>query len=747
MTGAARRGLAAARDRLQGHARLGRYGIAGGLSFLTHLAVLVALVEAGLAAPVPASVAGFAASVAVSFTLQYRWVFRSSAPLFTSFGRFLVVTVLGLLLNVLIMAVGVNGLKLHYLAVQFVAFAAVPISNYLLNRAWTFRAAESIEECWPVADVLLLAAMSVLVTTLGLYSVLHLDLARDLSVAADMVAGRAWPLKGPELAGSLYLGPVWYWFLAFMQFVRLEVVGSVAAVAALASAQFWLAWRAGCEWHGQTTGLLAAAFLLVPSWPLYQFVLISHPVLVGSCLAATFLAGVRFAKTGRGVHLILMSMFFSLALHAHPASLVLAFMPLGLAVSGWQRGGVRWRTLGLAAAVALLPFVPAAIDEIKTGGWLLAGLNDYLGHAQSRGRLSQVLPLAWALTGGGLEYWLVYMAKWPLWPARLLAVTYAGIVVLGATGSVARIRAGDRISLVLLAAVVAGLGGLAMIRSFYPHYMVSGVGFCLMLLAAAGWSWWLELLRLGRRTAAAVAAAVLVFTVPLVAGVANSQQSASLPFATFPVFNVTAQPEAHQPHPFLSAAGASASADWLCSHEHAVVHGAYAVSLIHSYAIEARLRCGKGQFRAGGRHENGQHWLGLALPMLESLGIQPQQTAGGLGLVRARRVLTPSAALRLEKHRGYPPLAADFGQDRTGQHVIETSGQEWLVVTDMTFGMARPAAVEMHCGDRPVKPVVTDRMVRVYDGHGCDGDLTLTVQSTLPDLVTLVALPRRPPDG
>src|SRR5690625_7329354 len=89
------------------------------------------------------------------------------------------------------MAVGVNGLKLHYLAVQFVAFAAVPVSNYLLNRGWTFRAVESVEKRWPVADVLLLAVMSVLVTTHGLYSVLHLDLARDLSVAADMVAGRA----------------------------------------------------------------------------------------------------------------------------------------------------------------------------------------------------------------------------------------------------------------------------------------------------------------------------------------------------------------------------------------------------------------------------------------------------------------------------------------------------------------------------------------------------------------------------
>src|SRR5690625_7811743 len=194
-----------------------------------------------------------------------------------------------------------------------------------------------------------------------------------------MVAGRAWPLKGPELAGSLYLGPAWYWFLAFMQIVGLEVVGSVAAVAALASAQFWLVWRAGCEWHGQTTGLLAAAFLLVPSWPLYQLVLISHPVLVGICLAGAYFAGVRFAKTGRGVHLILMSMFVALALHAHPASMVLAFMPLGLAVAGWQRGGVRWGTLGLAAAVALLPFVRVALGGIHTGRRLLVGEAHYLG--------------------------------------------------------------------------------------------------------------------------------------------------------------------------------------------------------------------------------------------------------------------------------------------------------------------------------------------------------------------------------
>src|SRR5690625_6962527 len=125
-----------------------RYGVAGLCSLLVHLLVLVALVESGLAAPVPASVAGFAASVAVSFILQHRWVFRSSAPLAASFGRFLVVVVIGLLLNVLIMSAGVNGLGLYYPLVQMVAFAAVPVSNYLFNRAWTFRAKESSAPGW-----------------------------------------------------------------------------------------------------------------------------------------------------------------------------------------------------------------------------------------------------------------------------------------------------------------------------------------------------------------------------------------------------------------------------------------------------------------------------------------------------------------------------------------------------------------------------------------------------------------------
>src|SRR5690625_7716082 len=114
----------------------------------------------------------------------------------------------------------------------------------------------------------------------------------------------------------MHLGPAWYWLLALLQFLGLEVAGSAAAVAGLAGLQFWLVWRAGCEWHGPNTGLLAAVLLAVPSWSLYQFVLMTHPVLLGTCLAATLLAGIRFAKTGRGSQLVLTALFCSLAVHA-----------------------------------------------------------------------------------------------------------------------------------------------------------------------------------------------------------------------------------------------------------------------------------------------------------------------------------------------------------------------------------------------------------------------------------------------
>lgn len=119
--------------------RLLRYAVAGGLSALSHLGVLTALVELAAVRPVVASTVGFVTSIAVSYGLQRSWVFASRGDHRRLLPRFLTVTAVALLLNTLVVHVGTEVLDTHYALVQLVAFAVIPVSNYLLNSLWTFR--------------------------------------------------------------------------------------------------------------------------------------------------------------------------------------------------------------------------------------------------------------------------------------------------------------------------------------------------------------------------------------------------------------------------------------------------------------------------------------------------------------------------------------------------------------------------------------------------------------------------------
>jgi putative flippase GtrA len=122
--------------------RLARYLVTGLASLLTHLLILLALVEWLGFDSVFASTLGFLASVVVSYLLQWAWVFNSTRAVAQSFPRFLVVTGIGFALNLGVMAAGTWLLGFHYLPVQIVAFVLVPVSNYLLNGLWTFVDAE-----------------------------------------------------------------------------------------------------------------------------------------------------------------------------------------------------------------------------------------------------------------------------------------------------------------------------------------------------------------------------------------------------------------------------------------------------------------------------------------------------------------------------------------------------------------------------------------------------------------------------
>jgi putative flippase GtrA len=125
--------------RLVDGGRLWRYALAGVASALTHLVVLSVLVELFGTRPVTASSAGFLASIAVSYVLQSRWVFDSSASVWRTFPRFLGVIAVGFGINAAVVFLGTEILALHYLWPQLLALGLIPLSNYTLNSLWTFR--------------------------------------------------------------------------------------------------------------------------------------------------------------------------------------------------------------------------------------------------------------------------------------------------------------------------------------------------------------------------------------------------------------------------------------------------------------------------------------------------------------------------------------------------------------------------------------------------------------------------------
>ncbi|MEU4421019.1 GtrA family protein [Actinoplanes sp. NPDC024001] len=119
-------------------ARLARYAISGGLSALTHFSVGLAGTGLLRLSPVPASTAGFAASVVVSYLLQHAWVFRSGAGHAVAGPRFLTVTAAALALNTVVLWLGADVLDGPYPVVQAVALVLIPVLNYALNSRWTF---------------------------------------------------------------------------------------------------------------------------------------------------------------------------------------------------------------------------------------------------------------------------------------------------------------------------------------------------------------------------------------------------------------------------------------------------------------------------------------------------------------------------------------------------------------------------------------------------------------------------------
>jgi putative flippase GtrA len=120
-----------------------QFVLVGCAAAVGHYGTLIILSEWAGVSPVPASGTGFVIGAAISYALNYQFVFRSDKNHAPTAAKFLTVAIIGLAFNSAIMALLTGGAGFHYLPAQLTATIMVMVWSYLGNRFWTFATSEA----------------------------------------------------------------------------------------------------------------------------------------------------------------------------------------------------------------------------------------------------------------------------------------------------------------------------------------------------------------------------------------------------------------------------------------------------------------------------------------------------------------------------------------------------------------------------------------------------------------------------
>ena len=564
------------------------------------------------------------------------------------------------------------------------------------------------------------------------YAATHTDFARDAFVAQRLLAGVQWPLSGPVLAGTIHLGPVWYYLLAAAAWIGRSWLGMTAIVFALASTQLPLAYLAGKALHSRRAGMLWALGLLAPSWSTFELLIPLHYLFSAPLVLAVIVSAVRCLDKPRLKYLVALALGFVLAVHAHPSNAGLAWLVAGVVVVLWRRRALRARDAAIACAVASIPLLPYFVwDWLHGFADLRAGLA-YIGDAGQTGHLSAVGAIFAAVVWGGPRYWLHDLLHWPA-PAEYLGLALVvAFALLGASGF-ARALASPRRARLLgaLAVFFATLCTVAMLRALTPFYMTTAVRVEWIGLVAVGLAW-LGVQAWSRIAQAAFAASSVGVGLLASVAVVRVQTQGAFPFATLPMFHVPAAAQPAQPLLLTAAYAMPAVGRFLCDVPALSLHGAFAQAVGYDYAIAQRFACDRADVHLTGSEPERQHWIGLSRNFLARLDIEPERRIGPIGLLRAQPV-APVAPLLAPDEPVYPALRAAPIVPTTRHFRIELAPGAHAAITNMAFLQTADAQVQATLDGRAINASAQDAITRAYACDGCGSAgavLELTVTFT-----------------
>ena len=576
---------------------------------------------------------------------------------------------------------------------------------------------------------LALAALMVAYLLVLPYAATHLDFARDVYVALRLARGEEMPMEGPLLAGTLHLGPVWYYALALPIALGAGWFTVVAVVAFIGALQLPLAYLAGKALHSRPAGMVWAGLLLLPSWSTFESLFPEHTQWTATFTLAAIVAALRFERTGRSRYFVGLALACALAVHAHPSAAGLALVGGAMLVLGLRRGDLRLSTLAVAGAAVVLPFMPLLVDQISRGLPLFDAAASYLGGEQVRPDPAVIPALLGQSLLGGLAYWFDDVFGAGGWVATCLAAVFGGAFAIGALAYLARL--GDRgwrrrVAPALLAAV-AVIVVTALMRAYFPYYMTTVVRVCALGIVAVGLAH-----LLGPRPLAALVAAAVLVQLGLVAGVAMHQTRGGWPLAFFPLFDVVGKRhDPPRPLLMLPAYAMSRSAAFLCRGP-VQLHGPYAWHVLHGHALEGRLACGKVDVRLGGPlPADRQAWIGLPRAMLRSAGIAADRSMGPFGLLPVRRVLGDPVSVASPAAPRYPPVEVAAAPLQSRTFDLQLAPGERFAVSNLAhpFPFDAEPVVLVYADGSLLEPVAADGMSQVWRCDRCAVGLRVEVRA------------------
>jgi putative flippase GtrA len=117
------------------------FGLVGASGYVVNLIAFALLTELGDLHHIPAAIGAFLVAVTNNFVWNRLWTFRAEAPgrhPAHQGARFLVVSLVGLGVNLVVLEALVTGVDLSELPAQAIAVAVAMPVNFIGNKLWTF---------------------------------------------------------------------------------------------------------------------------------------------------------------------------------------------------------------------------------------------------------------------------------------------------------------------------------------------------------------------------------------------------------------------------------------------------------------------------------------------------------------------------------------------------------------------------------------------------------------------------------